>query len=343
MNIQRWGKLGLLATVVALMFSSCDSAIYDYEGDCSVNYQVKFRYDMNMKFADAFPNAVKSVKLFAFDQSGTLVAIEEESDASKLSKLDQFGNPGYFMPLNVKPGTYDLIAWGGLGNQESFELLGNPTIGVTKKADIQAKMRRADAVVDKDLNPLFHGMTTSVTLPDEPGWHTTIVPLMKNTNTIRVVLQHLSLDEVDPNMFDFAITDNNGWMAYDNNLVEDETLTYKPWRVDGVKAGIDADGENEVGAAIAEFTIGRMMESHKDTMFLTVFNKKKGEKVFSIPIIDYVMLVKGEYNQAMSNQEYLDRQDEYNMTFFLDESERWVNAYIYINSWRVVINHSTIE
>ena len=323
MNIQSWGKLGLLATVVALMFSSCDSAIYDYEGDCSVNYQVKFRYDMNMKFADAFPNAVKSVKLFAFDQSGTLVAMQEETDASKLSKLDEFGNPGYFMPLNVKPGTYDLLAWAGLGNQESFELLGNPTIGTTKKADIQAKMKRVDAVVDKDLNPLFHGMTTSVTLPDEPGWHTAIVPLMKNTNNFRIVLQQLSGEDVDINKFELTLTDDNGWMAYDNSLVEDEMLTYKPWHTSTGMAGIDYSESIEVAAGIFELTTGRLMESHRP--ILSLYNKETNEKVFSIPVIDYALLVKGHYNEAMSDQEYLDRQDEYNMTFFL-EGDKWASA-----------------
>ena len=144
--------------------------------------------------------------------------MEEETDASRLSKLDELGNPGYFMPLNVKPGTYDLLAWAGMGNQESFELLGNPAIGTTKKTDIQAKMRRADAVVDKDLNPLFHGMTTSVTLPDEPGRYTTIVPLMKNTNNFRIVLQQLSGEDVDINKFELTLTDDNGshvcWRIY---------------------------------------------------------------------------------------------------------------------------------
>lgn len=340
MDIQCWGKIGLLATVVALVLNSCDSAIYDYEGDCSVNYQVKFRYDMNMKFADAFPNAVKSVKLFVFDQSGTLVAMEEETDAGKLSRLDGLGNPGYLMPVDVEPGTYDLLAWGGLGNRESFELLGNPTVGVTKKEDIQVRMRRADAVVDKDLNPLFHGMTASVTLPDEPGTHTSLVPMMKNTNNIRIVLQQLSGGDVDPGKFEFTITDDNGWMAYDNSLLEDETLTYKPWRVDAGKAGIDAGGTDEVGAAIAEFTVGRLMKGSRPV--LTVTNKGTGEKVFSIPVVDYALLVKGYYNEDMSDQEYLDRQDEYSMTFFLDESGEWASASVIINSWRIVINHSTI-
>lgn len=340
MNIQGWGKIGLLATVVALMFSSCDSAIYDYEGDCSVNYQVKFKYDMNMKFADAFPSAVSSVKLFAFDKSGTLVAMQEETDATLLSKMDEYGNPGYFMPLTLKPGTYDLLTWGGIGNQESFELLGNPTVGTTKLADIQAKMKRTQATVDKDLNSLFHGLTTSVNLIDEPGTHTTVVPLMKNTNNIRIVLQQLSGEDVDPANFEFTITDNNGWMAYDNSLVDDETLTYKPWRIDTGKAGIGEQGTDEVSAAIAEFTVGRLMENH--SVMLTVTNKVTGDKVFSIPVVDYALLVKGHYGKSMSDQEYLDRQDEYNMTFFLNPDGSWVNTYIYINSWRVVINNAVI-
>ena len=43
----------------------------------------------------------------------------------------------------------------------------------------------------------------------------------------------------------------------------------------------------------------------------------------------------------MDDQEYLDRQDEYNMVSFLDENNRWVNSTIYINSWKVVLG--TIE
>ena len=47
--------------------------------------------------------------------------------------------------------------------------------------------------------------------------------------------------------------------------------------------------------------------------------------------------MKGYYNREMSDQEYLDRQDEYAMTFFIDEGYRWENTCIYINSWRVVL------
>ena len=62
----------------------------------------------------------------------------------------------------------------------------------------------------------------------------------------------------------------------------------------------------------------------------------------SIPVIDYCLLVKGHYDRAMTDQEYLDRQDEYSMVFFLDANNRWLAQQIYINSWRVILNNTEI-
>ena len=75
---------------------------------------------------------------------------------------------------------------------------------------------------------------------------------------------------------------------------------------------------------------------------LTVTDKETGRTVFSIPLIDYALLVKGFYNRDMDDQEYLDRQDVYDMVFFLDESDRWLDAYIYVNSWNVVLHNSAL-
>ena len=61
-----------------------------------------------------------------------------------------------------------------------------------------------------------------------------------------------------------------------------------------------------------------------------------------LPLAEYALLVKGYYRENMGDQEYLDRQDEYSLTLFLDEGE-WVSSVIYINSWRVVINNSSIK
>ena len=57
--IQKEASKLLLLTVLAGAMVSCDSVL-DYEqGDCTVEYRVRFKYDYNMKFADAFANEVK--------------------------------------------------------------------------------------------------------------------------------------------------------------------------------------------------------------------------------------------------------------------------------------------
>lgn len=77
---------------------------------------------------------------------------------------------------------------------------------------------------------------------------------------------------------------------------------------------------------------------------LTIYNLRDDKVVLSQPLIDYLLMVKGEYNRHMSDQEYLDRVDEYNMTFFLDSDDSWYTRYgIYINSWKVVISDTDLN
>ena len=93
--------------------------------------------------------------------------------------------------------------------------------------------------------------------------------------------------------------------------------------------------QTEIGVAMAELTVGRLVKGHRP--ILNVYNTY-GVRVISIPLIDYALLIKGHYNSTMSDQEYLDRQDEYNLTFFLDKEDRWVSSSILINSWRVILD-----
>ena len=71
-----------MASVCLLAMSSCDNWLYEEEGDCSVYYRLKFRYDMNLKWADAFANEVTSIHLYAFDNSGRVGMAESGTDCS---------------------------------------------------------------------------------------------------------------------------------------------------------------------------------------------------------------------------------------------------------------------
>ena len=92
---------------------------------------------------------------------------------------------------------------------------------------------------------------------------------------------------------------------------------------------------------MAEFTVSRLMTTTNP--ILSIYNVEDNDRcVLSIPLKDYALLVKGNYNRQMDDQEYLDRQDEYNLTFFLDEFGNWATSMIIINSWSVVLNQSEI-
>jgi hypothetical protein len=163
---------------------------------------------------------------------------------------------------------------------------------------------------------------------------------------VRIVLQQMS-DGVVADKFRYEITADNGLLNHNNEVVANGMLTYKPWSVTSGSADVAPDygtssvtRGNQVSVAVAEFTISRMIDGQSPV--LTIWNIEENEPVLSIPVADYALLVKGYYNSSMSNQEYLDRQDEYNMTFFLDEDGDWLSASIIVNSWRVVLNNDII-
>lgn len=342
------------ATVCLLVMQSCDSVIYDDEGDCSVTYRVAFRYDLNMKWADAFANEVKSVHLYAFDSEGVLVW-------QGADRGDALAAPGYTMTLPLGPGSYRLVAWGGLdnglGDAESFSV---PALreGVSRIDELQCRLRRDyidhEPTSNKKLAPLFHGIL-DVTLPDistEGGDYTCTMPLTKNTNHVRIILQHLSGEPVDPADFTFTIEEENGLMAHDNRLLPDELITYRPHSLKSGSVGMNPDDypvlgntsgtsgaaapetTGNINVAIADMTIARLTTGRRT--YLTVRNAQ-GATSARIPLADYALLLKDGYDRDMTDSEYLDRQDDWSLTFFLDERDHWAGVTIIINSWRLVL------
>ncbi|MDE6653810.1 MAG: FimB/Mfa2 family fimbrial subunit [Muribaculaceae bacterium] len=347
--ITRYIAAAALLTVSMLTLSSCDGIIYDDEGDCDVIYRLRFRYDMNMKFADAFSNEVKSICLYAFDTNGTLVW--QTIDAG-----EHLAAEDYSIELPLSPGKYSLMAWCGLDNSDSFTV---PSISEGDKSDgLHCRLSRTyndeeGAISNNDLNALFHG-TLDVELPTDidGGIYSYTMSLTKDTNVFRIVLQHLSGKDIDADDFTFKIEDENGWLRHDNSMRDDEPITYHAWDKYSASAGVDVIGGDfnpdgraitDVSVAVAELTTNRLFASEtrgpgKKNPMLVIRKSGQGDLVARIPVIDYALLVKGNYHRQMDDQEYLDRQDEYNMTLFLDDNNHWLSTTVIINSWRVVLN-----
>jgi hypothetical protein len=274
-----------------------------------------------------------------FDSNDTLVQNIVVNDSEKVQSL------GFSIPLELASGKYELVAWAGLMNEESFDLLADVEVGKTKREELQVALKTTnDNRVEKDLQPLYHGAMT-LDYTSEPGTYTETISLVKDTNVVRIMLQQMS-DGLVAEKFRYEITADNGLLNWNNEVIENGMLTYAPWSVTSGTADVNPDyGTNstradQVSVAVAEFTLNRMMDGKSP--ILTIYNLEENEVVLSIPIADYALLVKGYYNSSMANQEYLDRQDEYTMTFFLDEDGDWLSASIIVNSWRVVLNNEIL-
>lgn len=306
-----------------------------------MQFQVKFEYDMNMKFADAFANSVSYVALYVYDAATEKLVLRQEESGEALKQKN------YVMVLeDLMPGTYDLLAWCGDGLEEgNFDLPMHSIGNSEKEANVCTMEREWGAKVTTDVRQLFHG-AKRVTFDAVYDVQQEVLSLTKNTNTVRVILQHLSGQDVDPSLFTFEIKDKNGVMGHDNAVLDDEVISYYPWSVTSGTAGIDVDvfgtkAQTSVSVALAEFTVSRLVTENDPV--LTIYNKLKGTTVLSIPLKDYALLVKGQYNKSMSDQEYLDRQDEYNLTFFLDEFGNWASSRVIINSWHLVLQDSELQ
>lgn len=339
----------IFAAAVSLVALTSCGMMTEEEPDCNPYYKVRFRFDMNMLYADAFSSQVGEVDLYVFDTNGKLVwKGHEEGEA--------LAKEGYLMDLPVAPGTYDFVAWCHNRHEDAvgFNLAGgdNPLSFEHLKMKMTRDYDGTQAHSTSDLHALFHGKLSKVELPDTWGTHVVTIPLTKDTNTIRITLVHLSGKEIKKGDFGIKIVDNNGHLDHDNTILDDEHVEYRPWAVnEGIANTVIPNTSNIGGNSItpipegtkavspiysltAEMTTSRLQTCQNPSLVIT--RSSDGEKVVEIPIIDYFMMVKGQYNRRMTDNEYLDRQDEYNMTFFMNEDSSWFANVIDILSWRVV-------
>lgn len=345
-----------VSLLLAMGLASCD-AIYEEEGDCSPKYSLTFSYWMNLKWADAFPAEVNSVRVYVFDENDVLAWYSAE-------RGDILSEPGYKMPLDLEPGKYKVVAWCGVDNgveaeKESFSVADH-LVGVTTLKELTCRLnRRYDedgAVSSAPLYFLYHGMRDLELVDYGDGLERSYdIKLTKNTNHVRIVLQHLSGVDLNADDFDFKIEDANGHMGHDNSILDDEKITYRPYNTLSGHTTVgktdDEFGDTralvEVSGAIADLRVGRLMAERNRSMKLTIKNRKNGETVAEIPFIDYALLSKDYYEQAynrsMTDQEFLDREDNYTMTLFLDSDYHWLSTSILIHSWRVVLQDVDVQ
>lgn len=332
----------------AALLLSCDSVIYDDQAECVLKYMVRFKYDHNLKFADAFAHEVKQVTLYVIDDKGNVVWQKTES-GDKLAAED------YAMEVDVAPGNYNLLAWCSSENPTTFTTA-NSKMATELKTQFHTEAHEDGTHhIKASLDRLYHGYVKDVNFPDAiEGKFTYTVPLTKDTNHIMVALQQLDGDPLDKDLVEFEITDDNVYLDWDNEPILGNQTTYHQWYKETITADMSAkaktsranEGEevNSFAGVIAELTTSRLMADHKGKARLRVYRSDTGETIASIRLIDALLLVMNyDQRKELTPQQYLDYKDDYSLTFFLDANHKWLSGMIQIESWRLVYHEQVLN
>ena len=336
MHIEK-SKLSLaFASFLTLAVTPGCSFVTEDLDPCPEELRLKFECAY-LKDTDAFRYEVNSINVWAFDQQGRPVW----SGSASGPEIKQ---EGYYLKTPLGAGTYDFIAWCGLEGNESFDLA---TYTPSSKEDLEVKMKTIQEdgkhVSKTHLDGIYHASLENVEYKADPlnaNIKEVTVRLIKDTKDIRVMLQHLDGKEINEKDFSVTITDANSEYAWNNALLPSPLVTYQPWNT---KYGVVSAPESQSGmtrdittiaSLLFELSTGRLMEN--SNAILTVHRNWDNRDIIRIPLVDYLLLIRGYYGN-IADQEYLDLQDDYSMVFFIDASSNWyMAAGIYINGWAVV-------
>ena len=297
--------------LLLLVLFSCTS-IDETLPECRL--YVRFRYDYNMEFSDAFASQVNRVDVFVFDKDGTFVMKKSEQG-------ETLGGGSYRMPLPLPVGEYRIAAWAGMS--DDFEMP-EPVAGKTTLEELTVRMKREESLVhNKALNPLWYGGVQAVSFTGRQE-QTETVSLIKDTNKFRFILQKSGPgEELDINDCLFEVRADNGYYDWNNDLLDDDMISYRPYYLEKVE---------DVGIVV-EMNTMRLLEHKK--VYLTLTRKSDGKELMKIDLIPYLLLSKleGHYIPAL---EYLDRQSEYAIVFFYNpELLNFLSTKIVINGWTI--------
>ena len=297
--------------LLLLVLFSCTS-IDETLPECRL--YVRFRYDYNMEFSDAFASQVNRVDVFVFDKDGTFVMKKSEQG-------ETLGGGSYRMPLPLPAGEYRIAAWAGMS--DDFEMP-EPVAGKTTLEDLTVRMKREESLVhNKALNPLWYGGVQAVSFTGRQE-QTETVSLIKDTNKFRFILQKSGPgEELDINDCLFEIRADNGYYDWNNDLLDDDMISYRPYYLEKVE---------DVGIVV-EMNTMRLLEHKK--VYLTLTRKSDGKELMKIDLIPYLLLTKMEGHNIPA-QEYLDRQSEYAIVFFYNpELLNFLSTKTVINGWTI--------
>ena len=318
----------------ALSFGSCDRLHEDLQ-PCPQGVRLRFVYDYNMEFANAFPSQVDCLTVLFYDSKGNYVKTENNFAPSDLS------DENWRMTVDLDPGSYTIIAYGGLDcDDTSFSFTASPE--TIKMEQLQVELK-PECLTDPDkrhLHDLFYGNLEVSVEQTDTEYREYTLKMKKDTNNLRVMLQQVNGTPINEADFEFKVVDDNTLMGWDNEIIPTQIVEYYPWTRGNVSPGELPDDRGEASVAYAEMSFPRLVTYNSPKLVIT--RKADGYKVVDIPLNNYLLLMKSDVYSSMQPQEFLDRESRWKMLFFL-QGGKWLDTVIEINDWTVRINNTSFD
>lgn len=309
-----------LILLASFLLAGCDSTLFNDPVPCT--FRLKFKYDFNMKYADAFANEVDYVDVFVYEAEGSFVT-------SKRIERSQMTS-GNTAVLDLIPGKYTFVVWSGLKDQlyKTTPL----TAGKSKIGDFRLNVNTKDgATLKQDLTPLFHGILENVVVTGEEHQEAT-VSLMKDTNKIRFVIYSDNPDQLLPSVvnYDIRLVAQNGTLTGANAIGTDESTVYLPYAVGDF--GSDLKGAKYPGAWFEVSTL-RLLAQRTTTLVIT--DKVTGKVLLNCDINQFLSEMRFVSQMKMPLQEYFDREDSYRIVFIIGKDADFLSFLVEVNGWLI--------
>lgn len=322
---------------------------------------LKYRYDLNMDYADKFAERVENLQAFIFDSDGVL------KDTLTPFVTKGIIVPGWERRVDIAPGTYSILTWAGSdnfrnhfintpGHHTTPEFLDKVEIGKTKLSELRVYLDCISLLDEStylpreaDIKDLYHGLIEDVTVkPNEVTWVTT--PLVKNTNTINISIEGVSLlnSTDNPDEFDVTLTGRNSHYKYTNTINEEaRELTYMTYErmIEGDVFQSKSKTLRLMKLDSDPFDCSLLLLNikHKPSAMVIAQNINLVDLILSgkIPARDaqgnYILDENGEQLYTTPSLEYLDRQDVFDLKFKISESpyDDSLIVTVFVNDWKI--------
>lgn len=279
---------------------------------------------------EAFLQETDEVSLWFFDEHGLFVK-------SFVIPEKELLDNDYTKTLDLDAGSYQLVAWMP-DDKANYDIPAlNP--GVSHIDELLLTIKRNEAVINTELTPLWHGYKADILVKPRVVSRQELY-MTKVTNSLVFVLQDVSGMQLDDKKFGFTLTAENGKMDYRKALLQDETLTYKPYSKETVVLS------DKSQAVKAQMHIGRIMADR--SMNLKITDLEKNDEIVDINLTEYLLLTRENFESSrrvkLTPQQYLDYEDHYAVVFyFVADASKFILAKITVNGWIVRRNDAELD